>query len=138
MDEAICIAAVVQSLTAKLVKLRQQNQSWRIYRSKMIEENKWRAVRYGIDGKLIDFGVSEEVPMRFLARELIEIVDDVVDELGTRKDVAYIEHILEHGTSADRQIATYRRALTSGATNEEALIQVVDQIIHETGLGWKP
>ena len=138
VDEAICIAAVVQSLTAKLVKLRQQNQSWRIYRSKMIEENKWRAVRYGIDGKLIDFGISEEVPMRFLARELIEIVDDVVDELGTRKDVAYIEHILEHGTSADRQIATYRRALTSGATNEEALIQVVDQIIHETGLGWKP
>ncbi|MBN2469655.1 MAG: carboxylate-amine ligase [Anaerolineae bacterium] len=137
VDEAICVAALIQSLAAKLVKLRQQNQSWRIYRSKMIEENKWRAVRYGIDGKLIDFGIGEEVPVRLLANELIETVDDVVDELGTRKDVAYIENILEKGTSADRQIATYRRAISSGASNEEALVQIVDQLVEETARGWK-
>jgi carboxylate-amine ligase len=137
IDEAICVAALLQSLVAKLVKLRHQNQSWRIYRSKMIEENKWRAVRYGIDGKLIDFGISEEVPMRFLAHELLETVDDVVDELGTRQDVEYIHKILENGTSADRQLTTYRNALADGATEQEALITVVDQLIVETAQGWK-
>lgn len=137
VDDAIAIAALIQSIVAKLVKLRQQNQSWRIYRSKMIEENKWRAVRYGIDGKLIDFGIAEEVPVRFLIRELLDMVDDVVDELGTREALQHVYTILENGTSADRQIATYRRALAAGATNEEALTQVVDQLIYETGLGWK-
>lgn len=137
VDDAICVAALIQSITAKLVRLRQQNQSWRIYRSKMIEENKWRAVRYGIDGKLIDFGIAEEVPLRFLVRELLDVVDDVVDELGTREAVSHVHHILEHGTSADRQIATYRKALASGATNEEALRAVVDQLIRETGQGWQ-
>ncbi|GAB4570880.1 MAG: carboxylate-amine ligase [Anaerolineae bacterium] len=138
VDDAICIAALVQSLVAKLVKLRQQNQSWRIYRSKMIEENKWRAVRYGIDGNLIDFGISEEIPMRFLALELLDIIDDVVDELGTREAVQHVHTILKRGTSADRQIATYRKAIAAGATNQEALIEVVDQLIRETGQGWTP
>lgn len=137
VDEAVCIAALIQSLAAKLLKLRYQNQSWRIYRSKLIEENKWRAVRYGIEGKLIDFGLLEEVPMRFLAQELLELVDDVVDELGTRQELEYVHTILEKGTSADRQLATYRRAMAAGATPQEALIQVVDQLIEETACGWK-
>lgn len=136
VDEVMCLAALVQSLAAKLVKLRNQNQSWRIYRSKMLEENKWRAVRYGIDGKLIDFGLSEEVPMRFLAQEMLEFIDDVVDELGTRKDVEFVHKILDNGTSADRQLGCYRRALASGATSEEALIAVMDQLIKETAQGW--
>ncbi|MBN1965832.1 MAG: carboxylate-amine ligase, partial [Anaerolineae bacterium] len=137
VDEAICIAALIQAIVAKLLRLRSQNQSWRIYRSKLLEENKWRAVRYGIDGKLVDFGILEEVPMRFLAQELLEIVDDVVDDLGSRKEVEYIHTILKRGTSADRQIATYRKALSDGATNEEALVAVVDQVIEETARGWK-
>ncbi len=137
VDEAICLAALIQSLAAKLIKLRNQNQSWRIYRSKLIEENKWRAVRYGIDGKLVDFGIAEEVPMRFLAREMLEIVDDVVDELGTREDVQYVHTILDEGTSADRQLSIYRKALADGATEEEALIAVVDQLIAETAQDWK-
>lgn len=136
VDETICIAAFVQSLVAKLIKLRNSNQSWRIYPNYYIEENKWRAVRYGIDGQLIDFGISEEVPMRFLARELIDIVDDVLDELGTRKDVEYIYQIIENGTSADRQIATYRRAINQGAEPREALFAVVDQLVDETKKGW--
>ena len=137
VDEALCIVALVQSLAAKLVKLRQQNMSWRQYSAMMIEENKWRAVRYGIDGKLIDFGRVEEVPLRFLANELIELVDDVLDELGTRQDVEYLRTIVNHGTSADRQLTTYRKAISQGATSQEALIQVVDQLIAETQAGWR-
>ncbi len=136
VDEAICIAALAQSIAAKLLKLRNQNQSWRIYRGKLIEENKWRAVRYGIDGKLIDFGIVEEVPMRFLVQELLEFIDDVVDELGTRQDVEYVNTILDKGTSADRQLLTYRKALGEGATSQEALTAVVDQLIEETARGW--
>jgi carboxylate-amine ligase len=136
VDEVMCLAALIQSLTAKLVKLHQQNQSWRIYRSQMIEENKWRAVRYGIDGKLIDFGIVEEVPMRLLAEEILEIVDDVVDDLGTRQDVEYVHTILEKGTSADRQLAVYREALANGASEDDALRMVVDHLIVETGKGW--
>jgi carboxylate-amine ligase len=126
----------VQSLVAKMLKLKNANQRWRIYPDYLIEENKWRAVRYGIDGKLIDFGIEEEIPMRFLARELIDIVDDVVDELGTRQDVEYVLKIVENGTSADRQIATYRKAINEGATSQEALFAVVDRLVTETRQGW--
>ena len=91
-------------------------------------ENKWRAVRFGIEGKLIDFGKVEEVPMRVLAIELLEFVDDVVDELDIRKEVEYVHSILENGTSADRQLMAYRR---SGD-----LRVVVDQLVEETKAGW--
>ena len=137
VDDAVALTALVQALVAKLVKLRHQNQSWRIYRSKLIEENKWRAVRYGLDGQLIDFGVVEEVPMRRLARELLEIVDDVVDDLGSRQEIAHIETILERGTSADRQLTIYHDALAAGASEKEAMRQVVDFLVEETARGWQ-
>ncbi len=136
VDECICIAATVQSLVAKLIRLRNQNLSWRIYPSHLIDENKWRAVRYGVDGRLIDFGIEEEVPMRFLARELVELLDDVLDELGTRKDVEHLLHIVDNGSSADRQVATYRKTINAGKSEEEALHAVVDQLVTETRLGW--
>jgi len=137
VDEAVCVAALIQAVVAKLIKLRRQNRSWRRYRRYHIVENKWRAMRYGIDGKLIDFGMEEEVPMTFLVRELLELVDDVVDELGSREEVAYVETILRNGTSADRQLRTYRQALAQGATEHEALRAVVDRLLTETeeGLG---
>lgn len=137
VDECMCVAALIQSFVAKFIKLRNQNLSWRIYPSHMISENKWRAVRWGIDGKLIDFGIEDEVPMRLLVQEILEIIDDVVDELGTRQDVEYAKTILEKGTSADRQLATFRRALNEGADTQEALNAVVDQLIRETQLGWR-
>lgn len=132
VDEAVCLAALIQALAAKLIKLRQQNQSWRTYRQHHIVENKWRAMRYGIEGKLIDFGKMEEVPMRFLAVELMELVDDVVDELGSREDVAYLDTILKHGTSADRQIRVYNQKLSQGSSEQEALEAVVDSLVEET------
>lgn len=84
MDEAICIASLVVAIVAKLVRLRTSNQSWRRYRHDLITENKWRAVRYGIDGKLIDFGRQQEAPTRSLALEMLDVVDDVLDELNLR------------------------------------------------------
>ncbi len=128
VDEAVCIAALYLALVGKLIKLRQNNQSWRFYRHHLITENKWRAVRYGIDGKLIDFGKEQEVPMRLLAIELLDLVDDVVDELDIREEVEYVHTILTNGTSADRQLLTFRR---SGD-----LKAVVDQLVEETKEGW--
>lgn len=136
IDDAICIVALIQALVGKLIRLRNMNLSWREYSTALIAENKWRAVRYGISDKLIDFGKEEEVPFHFLATELIEFVDDVLDELGTRKEVEYIQTILKKGTSADRQLTAYRKAIDSGATVKEALISVVDQLIRETQEGW--
>jgi carboxylate-amine ligase len=137
VDEAISVAALIQAVAAKLIKLRNLNQSWRIYRTVFIDENKWRAVRYGIEGKLIDFGIEAEVPMRFLVNELLALVDDVVDELGSREEVQGILRVVENGTSADRQLGVYRRTLDQGATDQEALFAVVDHLIAETAEGWK-
>jgi carboxylate-amine ligase len=93
----------------KLHRLYTHNQSWRIYRRALIEENKWRAARYGIEGKMIDFGREAEVPMRELMLELMEFIDDVVDDLGSRSAVEYIHTILNEGTSAERQLRVYQQ-----------------------------
>ncbi len=132
VEEAVCLAAILQSLTATLIDLRQKNQSWRIYRSHHIVENKWRAMRYGIDGKLVDFGKEEEVPMSFLAIEIVELVEKQAKALGCWEEVRYVETILKEGSSADRQIRTYEKALNKGASQDEALQAVVDNLIQET------
>lgn len=134
IDEAICIAALFQAICAKLLKLRRQNMGWRQYRHMHITENKWRAVRYGINGELIDFGIQQSVPFPKLMDELLELLDDVVDELGSRQEVEYVHTILKNGTSADRQIATY---LAHGGDDnrEEALRAVVDHLVRETREG---
>src|SRR5213592_736851 len=108
LDETICLAALMQAICAKLLQLRSRNLGFRKYMPALIAENKWRAIRYGIDGNLIDFGKQAEVPMRDLALELLEFIDDVVDELGSRKAVEYVHTILGEGTSADRQLRVLR------------------------------
>lgn len=134
VDEAVCIAALFQAICAKLIKLRRQNMSWRNYRYIHIVENKWRAVRYGIDAEMIDFGLEEEVEFDVLMEELLEILDDVVDDLGSREEVEYVRTILQKGTSADRQIAVYE-ANGGDGNSEEALKAVVDHLVEETQLG---
>jgi len=134
VDECVCIAALFQAICAKLLKLRRQNMAWRHYRHMHITENKWRAVRYGINGELIDFGIEEAVPFHFLMEELLELLDDVVDELGSRKEVEYVRTILKEGTSADRQLAVYRQH-GGDENNAEALKAVVDNLILETKKG---
>src|SRR5687767_10778636 len=122
VQEAACLAAILQAIIAKLWKLRRDNMTFRVYDSNLIEENKWRAVRYGLDGSLIDWGKERECPARELVRELIEwFIADVIDELGSRTEVEYAYRILEEGSSADRQLATFKR------TGD--LKAVVDQLI---------
>jgi carboxylate-amine ligase len=109
VEEAVSIAALTQAIVVKLHRLYERNQSYRLYARALIEENKWRAARYGIEGKLIDFGKEAEVPMRELALELLEFVDDVVDDLGSRSAVEYVHTILKDGTSAERQLRVYQQ-----------------------------
>ncbi len=132
VEEAVCIAAVVQSIIKMLVDLRSQNKSWRVYRSHMIVENKWRAMRYGIEGKLVDFGKEEAVPTEILALELMQLLEKPATELGCWSEVSYIETILKEGTSADRQLRVYDDALRNGSSEENALKAVVDQLVRET------
>ena len=106
---SIAIAALTQAIIVKLYRLRQRNLGFRQYHRALIEENKWRAARYGLDGKLIDFGKRSEVPMRDLALELLAFVDDVLDDLGSRREVEYVRTILTEGTSAERQLQVYRQ-----------------------------
>ncbi|GLU53898.1 carboxylate-amine ligase [Dyadobacter frigoris] len=126
-DETICLAAIMQALVAKIHKLHRMNLSFRPYHRMLINENKWRAARYGISGKLIDFGKQEEVEYKLLVVELLEFIDDVIDELGSRKEIEYIHQILEMGTGADRQLAVFEQ------TND--LKAVVDYIVSETKIG---
>lgn len=127
VDETIALAALIQATIAKLYKLYSMNQGFRLYRRALIMENKWRASRWGIEGKLIDFGKQIEVPVRDLIFEYLQFVDDVVDELGSREELNYIHRILEMGTGADRQLRVFRQ------TND--LKAVVDYIIEETEIG---
>jgi carboxylate-amine ligase len=102
-EETIALAALMQALTAKIYKLMKSNVGWRNYDKALINENKWRAARFGINGKLIDFGKQQEVETKLLIEEMLELIDDVVDELGSREQINYIKWILENGTGADRQ-----------------------------------
>ena len=128
MDETIALAALMQALIVKLYKLMSSNLNFRLYRRVMINENKWRAARYGIEGKLIDFGKEEEVETRLLIGELLDFVDDVVDDLGSRHEINYIHQMLQQGTGADRQLKVYHD--TGGD-----LKAVVDYICDETVVG---
>ena len=97
VDETIALAAIIQATIAKLYKLYTANQGFRLYRRALIMENKWRAARYGLDGKMIDFGKQTEVPARELILEYLNFVDDVVDELDSREELNYIHEILKDG-----------------------------------------
>jgi carboxylate-amine ligase len=120
VQETIAIAALFQAICAKIYKLRSQNLNFIMYPRPLINENKWRAGRYGIDGRLIDFGKEEEVNTRVLIYELLDFIDDVVDHLGSRHAVDFVPKMLDEGTGADRQLKVYRE------TN--SLISVVDYI----------
>ncbi len=128
VDETVALAALIQATVVKLYKLYEQNQGFRLYRRALIMENKWRAARYGIDGKIVDFGKQREVPVRELLEEYLAFVDDVLDELGSREEVGYVREIMKMGTGADRQLRVYHE---SG----KDLMKVMDYIIEETAVG---
>ena len=124
VDDTVAIAGLFQAIVAKLTKLIEKNLGFRLYRRMLIQENKWRAVRWGLEGKMIDFGKQKEVPTRDLVLELLEFVDDVLDDLGSRKEVEHIHTILERGTSAEEQLRVYSE------TND--LKAVVDRLMELT------
>jgi carboxylate-amine ligase len=127
VEEALCLVALVQAISAKLVQLRLAHRTWPIHRKNLLDENKWRAVRYGIEGKLIDIGRAREVPVSDLVDRLLVWLGDTIDELGSRAEIEYACNILSQGTSADRQLAVYRQA-----GNFQA---VVDHVVAETQEG---
>src|SRR5690606_11868647 len=127
VDETIMLAALMQAVVAKLHKLIKQNLGFRLYRRALIAENKWRAARYGIDAKLIDFGKKEEDPFLHLRTVLCECVDDVVDEIGSREEIKYVERVLDMGTGAYRHLALWEHSYATKS--------VVDYIIDDTHYG---
>ncbi|MDH3591261.1 MAG: carboxylate-amine ligase [Planctomycetota bacterium] len=127
VDETICLAALCQALVAKLYVLHEKNLSFRLHRRSLIMENKWRAARWGVDGKLIDLGKMQEVETPALIEEIFEFVDDMVDHLGVREEITYFREIVKRGTGADRQLKVWRE------TGD--LKDVVDYVISETEHG---
>ncbi|HVG15512.1 MAG TPA: carboxylate-amine ligase [Chitinophagaceae bacterium] len=123
VNETIAIASLFQAICAKIYKLRSMNMNFIQYSRALINENKWRASRYGIDGYLIDFGKEEEINTRVLLYELLDFVDDVVDHLGSRHRLSYIHKMIEGGTGADQQLQVFKE---SGS-----LVTVVDYIRHQ-------
>ena len=124
VDDTIALAALMQAIVAKLHELRSQNVTFRNYPRRLIDENRWRASRYGIDGKLIDFGCKKEVDERQLLHEMLEFIAPKMEELGSSGEIPQIEKIIREGTGADRQLATWERT--------HDLKTVVDRIIEET------
>jgi carboxylate-amine ligase len=127
IEETIAITAIFQALVVKLYKLRMQNMTFIMYNRSLINENKWRASRYGLDGNLIDFGKQEELNTRSLILELLEFIDDVVDQLGSRSAINYVHTILKNGTGADRQLEVFKQT--------GSLLSVVDYISEQTKQG---
>ncbi len=125
VDDTIAVAALFQAIVAKLNRMLDKNWGFRLYRRMYIQENKWRAVRWGLDGKLLDLGKQKEVPTRDLIRELLDFVDDVVDDLDSRKEIEHVHTILERGTSADEQLKVYAEA-------GDKFEPVVDMLIKNT------
>ena len=135
IEDAMTVAALFQSLLAMLFTRRLENQRWRSYAGMLVAENRWRAQRYGVEGTLMDFGRGELVPYADLVEEIVALVRDDAIELGCLESVEGARAIVARGTSADRQLATYRSALGAGRSTDEALRDVVDELIADTRMG---
>ena len=135
MEDTLCIAAIYACLLRMLFRLRRKNQRWRIYPATLVAENRWLAQRFGVEGQLIDLGIPGQVPAADLVEEIIGLVKEDADALGCTREVLHARTILKRGTSAERQLAVYRKAQEEGAKNRDALNRVVDQVLQETVTG---
>ncbi len=132
VDDAVAVAMLYVCLLRMLTRIRRSNQSWRQYPVFLIAENRWRAMRYGVQGTLFDFGRGELVPFRYLLEEIMALIRDDADALGCTAEIEHLRGIVGHGTSADRQVAAFDQAVKAGASADVALKGVVDQLIVET------
>ncbi len=135
LDDAMTVAALYQTLLAYLYRLRRENQRWRTYSPMMIEENLWRAQRYGVDGSMVDFGKGQLIEYSELVEEFIELLAHDAVEFGVRDELRHARTIVQEGTSAHRQLETYNTALNNGAEQKDALNAVVDALIIDTMYG---
>jgi len=135
IDDAICLAAITVCLLRRLYRLRQANQRWRIYSPMLLNENRWRAMRYGKDEGLLDLAKGKLVPVPELIEEILELIAEDAQALDCAAQVAHARLILTRGTSAHRQAQAYERARQAGASEQEALREVVDFLIEETAAG---
>ncbi len=132
IDDAITIAALYVCLCRMLYRLRRSNQSWRTYPVFLLEENRWRAQRYGVEGSLFDFGKGTLVPYRDLIEEILELIREDALALGCSDEILHARRICAEGTSADRQLAVFQAARANGADEIAALHRLVDHLIKET------
>ena len=135
LDDAMTVAALYQCLLGFLYRLRRNNQRWRNYAPGIIEENIWRAQRYGTGGSLVDFGKGTLVPFADLLEEMIELVAQDAVEFDVRDEIRHARTIVKEGTSADRQVSAYESAIADGAEEHEAHQAVVDELIVDTLYG---
>lgn len=135
IDDAICCAALFRCVCRMLYRLRRDNQRWRVYARMLVEENRWRAQRYGLDQGMVDFGRGEIVPFPDLMEELLGILREDAEFFDCVKEIEHARNIISRGTSSHMQVEAYRAALQSGATPEEALRRVVDALIEATEAG---
>jgi len=138
MEDAVCIAALVQCILRMLWRLRAGNRRWRIYQPMLINENRWRAMRYSFDRGLIDLGRGNVIPCAQLYNELIELVREDAEALDCVKEIEHVHRILARGTSAHRQLALRKRLLAEGLSDDEANRQLIAHLIEETAGGAKP
>ena len=132
LDDTLCIAAMYRCILRMLYRLRRGNQRWRRYAAMLINENRWRAQRYGIDEGLVDFGKGRIVPMRDLIEELVDLLAEDAAFFGCSMELEHARTILDRGTSAHRQLAVYNAAMQAGLEPRAALQRVVDRLIDET------
>jgi len=135
VDDAVCIAAINACLLRMLYRLRRDNQRWRVYAGMLIQENRWRAMRYSFDEGMIDLAKAAVVPFDKLFDELLELIREDVEALDCMDEVQHGYTILNRGTSSHNQLKVYNSCLAEGATREEALVKVVDWLIAETVVG---
>lgn len=132
VDDTAAIAALFVCLLRMLSRLKEGNQRWRQYNTMLVQENRWRAQRYGIDDRLIDFGKGALIPFSDLVEELIDLTAEDADALDCASEVAHLRTIVERGTSAHQQRQVYENAIAGGASADEAIIAVVDKLLEIT------
>ncbi|MFC4351125.1 carboxylate-amine ligase [Fodinicurvata halophila] len=135
LQDGLAIAGLYQSLLRMLWRLKRRNQRWRRYSTMLVQENRWRAQRYGVDEGLVDFGRGEIVPYADLLEEIFELVQEDAEALECWDEVQEAREILQRGTSSHRQLAVYQEELDKGRSSEAALQEVVDFLIRETSAG---
>ncbi len=132
LDHAVSLVALTVCLMRMLYRLRRDNQRWRVYADMLINENRWRAMRYSFDEGMIDLAKSEVVPFDELLDELIGFIREDAEVLGCVDEIEALHDILVDGTSAHRQLQIYGQALAEGLSADEALTRVVDWLAQET------